>query len=406
MRRYAILLTFLLLVPISATRGQADIIAIKAGKILTISGDPVTDGVILVENGRIAEIGTEIEVPENASIIDASQKVVMPGLVDASAVPPVRGDLNEQSSEITPALRISSALDPQSKVLKRIVQTGVTTLYVSPGWRNVIGGLGVVIKPTGPPRRTQEMIIKDDAALTVVMGLDPISGNRIPWREPPTNFYYRRPTTRMAIIWMLRKSLFDAQQYATSKDKEDPGLQILCSALEDEIPIRLNVRRAINIRTALKLAEEHDLKLILDECTEGYKVAEEIAQKNVPVVLGPFYYYPGSSSQYREGREVNWNNAGILANAGVKVALASGAQSQPIDLLTAATFAVRHGMPRDKALKAITMTPAEILGIADRVGSLEKGKDADILILSGDPLKVTTRIERVILNGKTVHKTD
>ena len=404
MRRYAILLTFLLLVPTFATRGQADIIAIKAGKILTISGDPIKDGVILIEDGRIAEIGAEIEIPEDASIIDASQKVVMPGLVDASAVPPVRGDLNEQSSEITPALRISSALDPQSKVLKRIVQTGVTTLYVSPGWRNVIGGLGVIIKPTG--KTAQEMIIKDDAALTVVMGLDPIYGNQIPWRQPPTSFYFRRPTTRMAIIWMLRKSLFDAQQYATSESKEDPGLQILCSALEDEIPIRLNVRLAINIRTALKIAEEHDLQLVLDECTEGYKVADEIAQQNVPVVLGPFYYYPGTSSQYREGRKVNWNNAGILAKAGVKVALASGAQPQPIDLLTAATFAVRHGMPRDEGLKAITVTPAEILGIADKVGSLEKGKDADILILSGDPLKVTTRIESVILNGKTVHKAD
>jgi imidazolonepropionase-like amidohydrolase len=404
MRRYAILLTFLLLVPTFATRGQADIIAIKAGKILTMSGDPIKDGVILVEGGRIAEIGTEIEIPEDASIIDASQKVVMPGLVDASAVPPVRGDLNEQSSEITPALRISSALDPQSKVLKRTVQTGVTTLYVSPGWRNVIGGLGVIIKPTG--RTAQEMIIKDDAALTVVMGMDPVYGNQIPWRQPPTSFYFRRPTTRMAIIWMLRKSLFDAQQYATSESKEDPGLQILCSALEDEVPIRLNVRLAINIRTALKIAEEHDLQLVLDECTEGYKVADEIAQKNVPVVLGPFYYYPGTSSQYREGRKVNWNNAGILTKAGVKVALASGAQPQPIDLLTAATFAVRHGMPRDKALKAITVIPAEILGIPDRVGSLEEGKDADILILSGDPLKVTTRIERVILNGKTVHKAD
>jgi imidazolonepropionase-like amidohydrolase len=277
-------------------------------------------------------------------------------------------------------------------------------LYVSPGWRNVIGGLGVIIKPTG--KTVQEMIIKDDAALTVVMGLDPIYGNQIPWRQPPTSFYFRRPTTRMAIIWMLRKSLFDAEKHATSEGKEDPGLQILCSALKDEIPIRLNVRRAINIRTALKIAEEHDLQLVLDECTEGYKVAEEIAQKNIPVVLGPFYYYPGTSSQYREGRKVNWNNAGILAKAGVKVALASGAQSQPIDLLTAATFAVRHGMPRDKALRAITMAPAEILGIADKVGSLEQGKDGDILILSGDPLKVTTRIERVILNGKTVHKAD
>ena len=123
-------------------------------------------------------------------------------------------------------------------------------------------------------------------------------------------------------------------------------------------------------------------------------------------MLGPFYYYPGSISQRREGREVNWNNAGILTKAGVKVALTSGAQAQSIDLLTAAAFAVRHGMPQNEALKAVTVTPAEILGVADKVGTLEKGKDADILILSGDPLKVTTCIEKVILNGKTVYKAE
>lgn len=208
----------------------------------------------------------------------------------------------------------------------------------------------------------------------------------------------------MAVIWMLRKGFFDARQYAASKEKDDPQLQILASALDNKIPVRLNVRRAINIRSALKLADEYDFKLVLDDCTEGYKVADEIAKKKVPVVLGPFYYYPRSYFQYREGREVNWNNAGILVNAGVKVALTSGAQSQSIDLLTAAAFAIRHGMPRDKALKAITTIPAEILGVADKVGSLEKGKDADILILSGDPLKVTTRIEKVLLNGRTVYK--
>jgi imidazolonepropionase-like amidohydrolase len=404
MRNYVILLTFLLLVPASLTHGQADITAIKAGKILTVSGDPVTDGVILIENGKIADIGTGIEIPEGATVIDAGKSIVMPGLVDASGAAPVRGDLNEQSSEITPTLRVSSALDPQSKALKRIVQTGVTTLFVSPGRRNVIGGLGVVIKPAG--RIPQEMIIKDDAALTVVMDLDSSYGNRIPRGQPAVNFYFRRPTTRMAIIWMLRKSFFDAEQYAASEDKDDPDLDILSSALEDNIPIHINVRRAITIRTALKIADEYGLKIILDECTEGYKIAEELAQKNVPVVLGPFYYYARSIGQYREGRKVNWNNAGILAKAGVKVALASGGQAGTIDILTAAAFAARHGMQREEALKAVTITPAEILGVADKVGSLEKGKDADILILSGEPLSVTTRIEKVILNGKTVYAAD
>jgi imidazolonepropionase-like amidohydrolase len=404
MRRYVIILTFILLVLTAVAPGWAEVTAVKAGKILTMSGEPITDGVILIEDGKIADIGTGIEIPEDAIVVDAGKSVVMPGLVDASAVQPVRGDLNEQSSEITPTLRISSALDPQSKALKRVVQTGVTTLFVSPGRQNVIGGLGVVVKPMGII--PQQMIVKDEAALTVVMDMDPTQGNRIPRGQAPSTFYFRRPGTRMAIIWMLRKSFFDAQQQADTEQTEDMNLAILSSVLKDEIPIHVNARRAIVIRAALKVADEYGLKLIFQECTEGYKVAGQLAERKIPVVLGPFYYYPGSSGQNREGRKVNWNNAGILAKAGVKVALSSGGQPGAIDILTAATFAVRHGMDRDEALKAITITPAEILGVADRVGSLEKGKDADIVVLSGDPLNVTTRVEKVILNGKTVFTAD
>jgi imidazolonepropionase-like amidohydrolase len=403
MRLIAILLTFLLLAPVCAVGAEGGVTAIKAGTILPISGKPIEDGVILIEDGRIANIGKGLKIPDEAKVIDVCGKVVMPGLVDASAAPPVQGNsTNEESSEITPALHISTALDPQSKILKRSLQTGVTTLYVSPGWSNVIGGLGAVVKPKG--RIPQEMIIKDEAALAVVMTYEASSGNRIPRASPPVNFYYRRPTTRMATIWMLRKSLFDAQQYAELEDANDPNMAIMSAVLEDEIPVRLVVRLAINIRTALSLADTYGFRLVLDECTEGYKVAEEIAKRKVPVVLGPFYYYPENYIQYREGRDVNWNNAGIMEEAGVQVALASGMQSQSMDLLTSAAFAVRHGMSREGALKAITATPAEILGVADRVGTLEKGKDADILILSGDPLQVTTKVEQIILNGKTVHK--
>ncbi|MCJ7675397.1 MAG: amidohydrolase family protein [Sedimentisphaerales bacterium] len=404
-------LSFLSVLLTAASRlcAQEKTVAIKAGEILTVSGAPIKAGIILIRNGKITDIGTEIAVPQDASVIDASDLVVMPGLVDAGALPPVRGDLNEQSSEITAALRISTALDPKSKVLKRIVQTGCTTLYIAPGGANLIAGLGVIIKPVG--KTAAEMVIKDDAALKIVMGSDSTQGNRIPWFEPPTNFYYRRPTTTMAVALMLRKSFFDARQYIASHEKEDPDMEVVAAALQGKIPIRVAVRRAIDIRTALRIANEYGLSLILDECTEGYKVAEEIAKKNAPVVLGPFYYYPRTSSQYDEGREVSWNNAGILAKAGVRVAIASNAQEGPrlaatqdesIDLLTAAAFAVRHGMAPAEALKSITLTPAEILGVADRVGSLEKGKDADILILSGNPLAATSRIKRVILNGQTV----
>lgn len=183
-------------------------------------------------------------------------------------------------------------------------------------------------------------------------------------------------------------------------------MEMLTTALKAEIPIRITVRRAIDIRTAFRIADEYGLRIILDECTEGYKVAELIAEKQTPVVLGPFYYYPRTSSQYSEGREVNWNNAGILAKAGVKVALASGTESQAPSLLTVAGFAVRHGMSGDQALKAVTVTAAKILGVADRVGSLEQGKDADVLILSADPLASTSRVERVIVKGRTVYQAE
>jgi imidazolonepropionase-like amidohydrolase len=380
------------------------VVAIRAGKILPISGEPIADGIILVRDGKIDAIGPGVAIPEGASVIDAAGRVAMPGLVDARGWRPVRGDPNEQSQEITPAFHIALAIDPESKELKHRVQNGTTCLYVPPGERNLIAGFGVVIRPVG--KMAAEMILRDEAALHLTMGSDSTRGNQIPRWSRPESFYYRRPTTGMAVAWMLRKSFFDAQQYAKSHEEHDPALEILSAALQHEIPVRVTVRRAIDIRTAFRIADEYGLRIILDECTEGYKVAELIAEKQAPVVLGPFYYYPRTFSQYREGEEVHWNNAGILAKAGVKVALASGAESEPRSLLGVAMFAARHGMPSDQALEGITLTAAQILGVADRVGSLDKGKDADILILSGDPLSATTRIERVILKGRTVHQAE
>jgi len=381
------------------------VIAIKAGRILPISGEPISGGVILIQDGKIIAVGSEVEIPADAEIVDASSGVAMPGLVDARAVRPVRGDRNEQSNEITPTFHISQGINPKSRYLKRALQAGVTTAYVPPGGSNLIAGVGVAIKPFG--KTVAEMIVEDDAALHITMGSESTYGNRIPRWNRPDSFYYRRPTTRMAVAWMLRKSFFDAQQYAAeSPEQADAALETLTAAANGELPLRVTVRRAIDIRTAFRIADEYGLKITLDECTEGYKVAELIAEKKAPVVLGPYYYYPRTRDQYSEGREFNWNNAGILARAGVKVVLASGAEPEMADLLTAAMFAVRHGMPADDALKAITLTAAEVIGLADRVGSLDVGKDADILILSGEPLAGTSRVRRVILNGRTVHEAD
>lgn len=399
-----LLILLLALVPATSLFAQDQVVAIRAGKIFPISSEPITDGIILIQDGKITAIGPEVSVPENALIIDATASVAMPGLVDARSVRSVRGDVNEQSSEITPEFRISLAIDPKSKELKHCLQVGTTTLYVPPGERNLIAGYGAVIKPVG--KTASDMVVKDEAALHLTMGSASTRGNRTPWYNRPDSFYYRRPTTRMAVAWMLRKSFFDAKRAAEPSGKEDPASDVLTAAVQGEVPIRVTVRRAIDIRTAFRIADEYGLRIILDECTEGYKVTELIAEKQSPVVLGPFYCYPRRSAQFGEGREVNWNNAGILAQAGIKVALASGTESPASSLLSTAVFAVRNGMPPDIALRAVTITAAEILGISDRVGSLEVGKDADILILSGEPLAATSCIERVMVEGQTVFQTE
>ncbi len=403
MRPRLALLSLFVLSAVHPPHVCADVVAIKAGRIVPVVTEEIADGVIVIRDGKIAEIGKNVRIPDGATVLDATGRVVMPGLVDASAVSPVRGDLNEQSEEITPSLRISKAIDPDHKALKRMVQEGVTALYVSPGRENVIGGLGAVIKPAGTT--IEDMLLRQDAGLAAVLSMDAAYGNRIPRSEPARNFYYRRPTTRMAIIWMLQQAFSQAKQYSSGQ-AEKQGQEVLEAVLEGDIPVRLNVRRAINIRTALKMADEYGFELILDECTEGYKVADEIAQGGASAVLGPFYYYPQDYRQAREGREVNWNNAGILAKAGVQVALSSGMTSESVDLLTAARFAVRHGMPRKTAVEAVTIIPARLLGVDDRIGSIEKGKDADLLILNGEPLTLTTRVETVIIDGRTVHRAD
>jgi imidazolonepropionase-like amidohydrolase len=383
---------------------QDEIVAVRAGQVLTVSGDLMRDAVVLIQHGKILEVGSDVSVPEGATVIDAAGKVVMPGLVNAGPVDVLRGDINEQSSEITPTFRVSAAIDPADKLLKRLVQMGITTLNVAPGPMNLIAGLGAVIKPEG--KTVAQMMLKDEASLWITFGAASTYRNRPPRSSAPNNFYYRRPNTRMAVAWMVRKSFFDAQQYAADAPaRPDPNLDVLVAAMEGTRPIMIRAQRSTDIRMVLNIAEEIDLDVTLFSCTEGHKMAQEIGARGIPVILEPFYDFASRGGNI-EGDDIRWSNAAVLSQAGVHVALAASPEYEGGDLLCAALFAVRHGMSRDQALRSITLTPAEILGVADRVGSLDRGKDADLLVLSGDPLASTSCIERVIINGKTVYPGD
>jgi imidazolonepropionase-like amidohydrolase len=365
--------------------------ALVNARILPVKGDPIAKGVVLVRNGKIAAVGADLPVPEGARVIDLSGKTVIPGLINGASAVGVAGSSNEDGEEIAPAMRILDSFDPRSGDLSRCRQSGVTALMIEPGNRGVIGGLGAVVKTAGASRKA--MTLKKDAALKAAMGLAPAQGNSAP-RGAAASFYTRRPTTRMGVTWEFRKAFFDARK----AEARDPAGDVLNQALSGALPVRISATRVTDIDTALQVAEELNLTISIEEAQEAYKRAEFLAKLRVPVLLRPVPPPAGS-----EPEEYRLDTFTQLIRAGVQTALLPAAESRSEDLLGSTAFAVRYGAAPGDALRAVTLTPAEILGVADRIGSLEPGKDADLVVLSGPPHEITTRVEKVMVDGRWVY---
>lgn len=386
-------------------------LAIKDGKILTITKGVIKRGTILIENGKIVDVGTNIKIPKDAEVIDAKGKIVMPGLIDAhchigifeETVGWFGSDGNEATDPITPHLRAIDAIkaNADEKGLEAALKTGVTTVQILPGSANVIGGMGVVIK-TAPKVVVDEMVLREPSGMKIAFGENP---RRVYGLE-----LKRTPSTRMGVAGLLREWLQKTKNYMRKKElgKEDPTkmpdidlkLEALEKVLRGEIPFRAHAHRADDIATAIRIAEEFNVKLSWEHATEGHRIANWIAKKGVPAVWGPSLLGRGKW----EMRELNFNTPRILYEAGVKLAIQTDAIGQTISFLPiCAALAAKHGLPYEEALKAITINAAEILGVADRVGSIEKGKDADIRILDGDPLDLKTKVEMVIIDGQIVY---
>ncbi|MCS7385160.1 MAG: amidohydrolase [archaeon GB-1867-005] len=386
-------------------------LAIKDGKILTITKGVIKRGTILIENGKIVDVGVDIKIPENAEVIDAKDKVVMPGLIDAhchigifeETVGWFGSDGNEATDPITPHLRAIDAIkaNADEKGLQAALEAGVTTVQILPGSANVIGGMGVVIK-TAPKIVVDEMVLKEPSGMKIALGENPRRVYGLELKKPPS--------TRMGIAGLIREWLQNARNYMRKKElaKDDPSkmpdidlkLEALEKVLRGEIPLRAHAHRADDIATAIRIAEEFNVKISWEHATEGHRIARWIAKKGVPAVWGPSLLSRGKW----EMRELNFNTPRILYEAGVKLAIQTDAVGQTIAFLPiCAALAAKHGLPYEEALKAITINAAEILGVADRVGSIEKGKDADIRILDGDPLDIKTNVEMVIIDGQIVY---
>ncbi len=382
--------------------------AIINGKVMTMAGETLEKGTVLTDKGKIVEVGTDVKVPQGAEIIDAAGKIVMPGIIDAhthigvyeEGVGFEGADGNELTNPSTPQIRAIDAINPMEDGFRGAVAGGVTSLVTGPGSGNVIGGQAVAIKTWG--RVVDDMVMLEPSGLKIAFG------------ENPKRVYSsqkKSPSTRMATAAILRENLVAAQNYRDklAKGEKEPDkaperdlkMEILVRVLNKEIPLRAHAHRADDIITAIRIAEEFDVDVSIEHCTEGHLIADFLAEKKVPAIIGPTL---GTRPKV-ELMNMTFKTPGILHKAGVKVALTSDHPVFPVQHLTiAAALAHKDGLPEEEALKAITINAAEIIGTADRVGSLEKGKDADIIILSGHPFDWQTVVEKTIIDGEIVHE--
>ncbi|MFQ5504511.1 MAG: amidohydrolase family protein [Planctomycetota bacterium] len=396
--RLPITLSLALLALAARPRSQDRPLLLKGGRVFTGSGSFQEGLEILIEEGKLKKVGKSLAAPENAEVRDLEGLHVTPGLIDGNTslgLPSPQE--NEQSSEITPHMRVLDSIDPESRGFEHALRDGVTTVYVSPGGYNVFGGLGIVIKTAGPS--LEDRVIREDADLRMTLGRMPGMGNRAPRYGTPTSIYYRRPTNRMGTIWEIRKAFYDADKARGSKKGvAEPGAatQVLIDALDHKLKVRTTARQDQDIRTALRLAEEFGIDVVIDECTEAYYALDYIAAAKVPVIAAP----PSVHIGRYDGEVPHPDTLKLLSEAGVQVAIQTGQGLGALPLVREAGFAVRGGMQRDKALESITSVPALILGVEDRVGSIAEGKDADLVVWSRHPLSPSSRAVAVYIDGQ------
>jgi imidazolonepropionase-like amidohydrolase len=399
-------------------------IAIVNGKVMTITQGTLDPGVVLVEGGRIVAVGGEVIIPEDAEVYDAAGKVVMPGLIDPhchvgiwpEGVGWEHSDGNEMTDPITPHLRALDAVHPEDSAFPELVAAGVTTVLTGPGSGNLIGGQSVCLK-TMPRPSIEEMVLLEPAGMKMALGENP---KRVYGAQTKT------PSTRMANAAALRAALVDAQNYLekwrrheeemeryqakvqAGDEEADPPkpperdlkLEALGKVLRREMKARVHAHRADDMLTAIRIAEEFHLDLTLEHATEGYKIADLLAAKRIPVTAGPILF---SRGKY-ELRQMTPRNPGLMAKAGVKVAIQTDEMSAVKYLTINAALAVREGLPEEEALKAITINAAEVIGVEDRVGSLEPGKDADLVVFDGHPFDYRTVVDLVLVDGQVAYR--
>lgn len=374
-------------------------IALTNGRLYTIEHGVVEQGTVLMDNGKIAAVGTDVIIPADAQVIDVEGRIVTPGFIDAHTHigideeihQPIGDDCNEMTEPNTAELRAMDAINYRDLSFQDAVKAGITTVMITPGSANVFGGLVAVMKTAG--KTYKEMLLNGEAGLKMAFGENP---KRVYGEKDKT------PSTRMATMAIARQGFYEAKEYL-NKSEEDREFSLqtehIAKALDGGIPVRAHAHRADDIMTAIRLRDEFNLDLVVEHCTDGHLIVDELKEAGVPVAVGPSL----SNRAKVEMENVTFRTPGVLASAGIDVAIITDAPCTPIQYLPiCAGMAMREGMTEEDAFKALTIVPAKILKVDDRLGSLTAGKDADVVVWNNHPMEIMGRPEKVFVNGKQI----
>lgn len=378
---------------------------IKNARVLTMesaSEKPQLKNV-LIRDGKISSLSTREAKAD--LVIDAKGNLLLPGFIDAhchlglweDAIGFEGADGNEMTNPTTPALRAIDAINPMDRTFEDARSGGVLAVATGPGSANCIGGTFAVIKTVG--NRVDEMIVKDPLAMKIAFG------------ENPKRVYgeaKKSPMTRMAIASIIRDTLYKAKEYQQKRRSPEPpafnlDMEALLPVLEKKIPLKAHTHRVDDMFTAMRIAKEFGVHLTLDHVTEGHMIAKEIAAEKIDCIVGPSF---GDRSKF-ELKNKSFETAAVLSQAGVRIAIMTDHPVIPIEHLNmCGQYAVKAGMDHYEALKALTIYPAQILGVASRIGSIKKGKDADVVLWNDDPLNINSQVLFSMVDGNIVYRSD
>ena len=376
------------------------------GKVYVGNDQVIAPGMVLVKDGRIVAVGSRIDAPRGATRINRPGWTITPGLIDAAASGFALQD--EQISEVVPGFKVADGLNPGDRHFLKLAQEGVTTVFVTASPAAVLGCQGAVMK-TGKTGR----LVKDTGSPKLTLGRSASAGNRGPSRFSGITVFTRRPTSQMGVIFVARDALTKARQYAEARAAgkdvpQDVHREVLAEVLAGKRALRILAVKQFQLSAALRLAEEFGVRPVLENCVEAWRVLDALKKQKASVVMGPVIPQPPSitprSRFFRRPQPPRMNPLAVkkVLEAGIPLALTAGSGDGEKGLIRQAEYALRHGAGRLEVLKAVTSTPAGILGVGNRVGLIKPGFDADLILWTGEPFEATSRVGRVWINGVAI----